>query len=102
MTAAADLLSTFATLPDLARRQFDADRILTFEGAGHIVHDLPARADGRLVSLASRPWRLDPIPYVLDGNEFEMLRAGVVARMQMLEAIIGDLYGARRTLRRRR
>ncbi len=95
MTAAADLLSTFATLSDLARRQFDADRILTFEGAGHIVHDLPARADGRLVSLASRPWRLDPIPYVLDGNEFEMLRAGVVARMQMLEAIIGDLYGAR-------
>ncbi len=98
MTAAADLLRLFAELPDLARRQYDADRILTFEGAGHIVHDLPTRADGRSVSLASRPWRLDPIPYVLDGNEFEMLRAGVVARMQMFERIIGDLYGERRLL----
>lgn len=98
MTAAADLLQSFAVLPDLARRQFDADRVLTFEGAGHIVHDLPARADGRTVSLASRPWRLDPIPYVLDSGEFEMLRAGVVARMQMFERIIADLYGARRLL----
>jgi uncharacterized circularly permuted ATP-grasp superfamily protein/uncharacterized alpha-E superfamily protein len=101
MTAAADLLHSFAALPDLARRQFDADRVLTFEGAGHIVHDLPVRADGRTVSLASRPWRLDPIPYVLDGGEFEMLRAGVVARMQMFERIIGDLYGARRLLAER-
>lgn len=96
MTAARDLLTTFTALPDLARRQFDADRILTFEGAGHIVHDLPARADGRSVSLASRPWRLDPIPCVLDAAEFEMLRAGVVARMEMLETIVADLYGDRR------
>ena len=101
MTAAADLLQSFAALPDLARRQYDADRVMTFEGAGHIVHDLPSRADGRTVSLASRPWRLDPIPYVLDSAEFEMLRAGVVARMQMFEAIIGDLYGERRLLSNR-
>ena len=101
MTAAADLLHSFAALPDLARRQYDADRVLAFEGAGHIVHDLPARADGRTVSLASRPWRLDPIPYVIDSGEFEMLRAGVVARMQMFEAILGDLYGPRRLLSER-
>jgi len=98
MTAAADLLHSFAGLPDLARRQYDADRVMAFEGAGHIVHDLPSRADGRTVSLASRPWRLDPIPYVIGSGEFEMLRVGVVARMQMFEAIIGDLYGPQRLL----
>ncbi len=98
MTVAADLLNSFAALPDLARRQYDADRVLTFEGAGHIVHDLPTRSDGRTVSLASRPWRLDPVPYVLGGAEFEMLRSGVVARMEMFERIIADLYGPRRLL----
>ena len=98
MTDATELIRRFAELPDLARRQFDADRILSFEGAGHIVHDLPTRSDGRSVSLESRPWRLDPIPYVLDSAEFEMLRAGVVARMQMLEVILADLHGERRLL----
>ncbi len=101
MTPAAELLTAFAALPDLARRQFDADQILTFEGAGHIVHDLPVRADGRSVSLASRPWRLDPIPYVIDGDEFGMLRAGVIARMTMFESILADLYGARRLVAER-
>ena len=55
---------------DLVARQHEADRLLAAEGAGHIVHDLPVRADGRTVSLASRPWRLDPIPIVIDAAEF--------------------------------
>lgn len=96
MSAAHQLLDEITGLSDLARRQYDADRILSFEGAGHIVHDLPKRADGRSVSLASRPWRLDPIPFVLESAEFEMLRAGAVARMGMIERILADLYGARR------
>ncbi|NND76183.1 MAG: hypothetical protein HKN44_14360 [Ilumatobacter sp.] len=96
MTAAHQLLDEITGFADLARRQYDADRILSFEGAGHIVHDLPKRADGRSVSLASRPWRLDPIPFVLESAEFEMLRAGAVARMSMIEQILADLYGPRR------
>lgn len=96
--SSAQLHGLFAQLPDLAQRQFDADRILSFEGAGHIVHDLPKRADGRAVSLASRPWRLDPIPFVLEQAEFEVLRAGAVARMQMFEEVLADLYGTRSLL----
>ena len=56
------------------------------------------RADGRTVSLASRPWRLDPIPIVIDAAEFTALGDRVVARMRMLEAILVDLYGARTLL----
>ena len=47
---------------ELGVRQGSIDRLLMAEGAGHIVHDLPTRSDGRSVGLASRPWRLDPLP----------------------------------------
>jgi len=97
--ADADSLMAFiAGLADLGARQIDHDRLLAAEGAGHIVHDLPLRADGRMVALESRPWRLDPIPLVIDGDEFVALADAATARMQMLEAILGDLYGGRTLL----
>ena len=96
---AASVMSTIAGLPDLRERQIDHDRLLAAEGAGHIVHDLPLRSDGRMVALESRPWRLDPVPLVIDGDEFVALADAAAARMQMLEAILGDLYGARTLLR---
>ncbi len=95
---AAALMDSIAGLADLRTRQVDHDRLLAAEGAGHIVHDLPLRADGRMVALESRPWRLDPIPVVIDGDEFVALADGAIARMRMLEAILVDLYGARTLL----
>jgi uncharacterized circularly permuted ATP-grasp superfamily protein/uncharacterized alpha-E superfamily protein len=92
------IVSRVAGLTDLARRQLDSDRQLESEGAGHIVHDLPVRADGRTVSLESRPWRLDPIPIVIDAAEFTMLGAALAARMRMLEALLDDVYGQRTLL----
>lgn len=97
-TDAAALMSSIADLRDLAARQLDHDRLLAAEGAGHIVHDLPMRADGRKVALESRPWRLDPVPLVIDGDEFTALADAAIARMQMLEAVIADIYGARTLL----
>lgn len=92
------LMSFIAGLSDLHARQADHDRLLAAEGAGHIVHDLPLRTDGRMVALESRPWRLDPIPLVIDGDEFVALSDAAIARMQMLEAILADLYGDRTLL----
>jgi uncharacterized circularly permuted ATP-grasp superfamily protein/uncharacterized alpha-E superfamily protein len=96
---AAALMSSLGQLDDLHNRQVDHDRLLAAEGSGHIVHDLPLRTDGRMVGLESRPWRLDPIPLVIEGSEFVALADGAIARMQMLEAILGDVYGARTVLR---
>lgn len=76
--------------------QHHLDRLLAAEGAGHLVHDLPVRADGREAGLASRPWRLDPIPFVLDSPTFQWLAAAVVERMAALESVLADLYGPRR------
>ena len=90
-----------APLAELCARRDVVDGLLIAEGAGHVVHDLPLRADGRAVSLESRPWRLDPIPYVIDPADFDVLEAAVRARMVAAEAIIDDLYGARRLIRER-
>lgn len=89
------------SLAELCARRDVVDGLLVAEGAGHVVHDLPLRADGRAVSLESRPWRLDPLPYVIEPAEFELLEAAVRERMAAAEAILADLYGARRLIRER-
>lgn len=85
----------------LAARQARADRILAAEGAGHLVHDLPVRADGRSARIESRPWRIDPIPITLDAGTFQWLSLAVTERMEALEAVTADLYGAQTLLRDR-
>lgn len=97
--------------PDLQRRLLDtdalparqarADRLLAADGAGHLVHDLPVRADGRLATIESRPWRVDPIPVVLDAATFRWLSLAVSERMEALEAVVADLYGERHLVRER-
>lgn len=83
----------------LVRWQAQVDRLLVAEGAGHLVHDLPVRADGRAATVASRPWRLDPIPFVIDTATFQWLSSAVIERMEALEAVLRDLYGARQLVR---
>jgi len=86
--------------PDaIAARQARADRLLAAEGAGHLVHDLPMRADGRAARLESRPWRIDPVPVVLDAGTFQWLSLAVAERMEALEAVTADLYGPRLLVR---
>ncbi len=48
----------------------------------------------------ARPWRLDPLPLVLHDREWATLEAGVVQRAELLDAVLADLYGARRLLAR--
>lgn len=85
----------------LQQRQSRTDRLLAAHGAGHLVHDLPIRADGRLAAVTSRPWRLDPIPVVLDAATFRWLSLAVAERMDALDAIVADLYGAQTLLHER-
>ena len=47
-----------------------------------------------------RPWKLDPLPLVLHDREWATLEAGVVQRAELLDAVLADLYGARRLLAR--
>ncbi len=92
---AGELRAALLDASRLSERQQRADRLLEADGAGHLVHDLPVRADGRVASIESRPWRVDPIPVVLDAATFRMLSRAVAERMRALDAVIGDLYGGR-------
>jgi uncharacterized circularly permuted ATP-grasp superfamily protein/uncharacterized alpha-E superfamily protein len=92
---------TGRSIEELRRRQALIDRLLATEGAGHVVHDLPLRSDGRAVSLASRPWRLDPEPYVIAEADFALLERAITSRVEASEAILADLYGERRLVAER-
>ncbi|GAB4582481.1 hypothetical protein Ntsu_03130 [Nocardia sp. IFM 10818] len=47
---------------------------------------------------APAPWRLDPIPLLVSAEDWATLEAGVVQRSRLLDALLADLYGPRRTL----
>jgi uncharacterized circularly permuted ATP-grasp superfamily protein/uncharacterized alpha-E superfamily protein len=81
----------------LHERQRQADRLLDAEGTGHLVHELSLGTDRHGVTAArsSRPWRLDPIPYVLPAAEFQQLAGAATQRMRLLEALLADCYGPR-------
>ncbi len=81
----------------LRRRQEEADRVIAASLAGHLVHDLRA-PDGPGVA-PNRPWRLDPVPVVLDHGVFTFLADMVRQRMQAMEVLLADVYGPRLAVR---
>ncbi|MBV8182596.1 MAG: circularly permuted type 2 ATP-grasp protein [Mycobacterium sp.] len=45
-----------------------------------------------------RPWRLDSLPLLVSAADWEILEAGLVQRSRVLDAVLADLYGSRRSL----
>jgi uncharacterized circularly permuted ATP-grasp superfamily protein/uncharacterized alpha-E superfamily protein len=45
-----------------------------------------------------RPWRLDSLPLLVPAADWEVLEAGLIQRSRVLDAVLADLYGARRSL----
>ncbi len=41
-----------------------------------------------------RPWEVDPIPLVLPADEWQAIAAGIEQRAELLNRVLGDLYGA--------
>ncbi|WP_232678499.1 circularly permuted type 2 ATP-grasp protein [Nocardioides sp. R-C-SC26] len=46
----------------------------------------------------SQPWRLDPMPLVIDAASWAPLEVGLAQRGELLNAILTDLYGAQRLI----
>ncbi len=42
---------------------------------------------------ADRPWEVDPLPLLLSAAEWEDIEAGVAQRAELLNQVLGDLYG---------
>lgn len=93
MTSARQLLELIIADPQtLAARQVEADRLIAASGAAHLLPELAGEAK-------NRPWRLDPVPYLLPGDTFAALADGVAERLRGLEELLTDLYGPRRVVR---
>ena len=50
-------------------------------------------------SVSQRPWRVDPVPLLLDQAEWTVIEAGLQQRAMLLDAILQDIYGPQRLLR---
>jgi uncharacterized circularly permuted ATP-grasp superfamily protein/uncharacterized alpha-E superfamily protein len=72
---------------DLRRVDDDIVRSLADDG---VTYSRPGRRTG--------PWRLDPMPLVIDAASWTPLEVGLAQRAELLNAILVDLYGAQRLL----
>ncbi|GGF46093.1 hypothetical protein GCM10011519_19980 [Marmoricola endophyticus] len=68
---------------DLARVGRDVTRFLADDGVTYV------RPHGR----GEVPWRLDPVPLVLDAADWASLEVGLAQRAELLDAVLVDLYG---------
>jgi uncharacterized circularly permuted ATP-grasp superfamily protein len=75
---------------DLDRLRVRADRLIVAEGANHVAHDDAGDT--------SRPWRLDPIPVLIDARQWAALERSLLQRARLLEALLADMYGPQRLL----
>lgn len=67
--------------------------------SSHSIADAPGERPPAALE-QPRPWKLDPLPLVLHDREWATLEAGIVQRAELLDAVLADLYGARRLLAR--
>ncbi len=50
-------------------------------------------------SAQGRPWQLDTLPLLIDPVEWQTLERGLLQRAELLNTIVGDIYGPQRVLR---
>ncbi|KEA61683.1 Protein containing domains DUF404, DUF407, DUF403 [Marinobacterium lacunae] len=79
--------------PDgLRERQRKAQRILRDDGATYNIAS---------AGLGSRTWGLDPVPLLIDSEEWSHIEAGLIERAELLDLVLKDLYGPRELIRHR-
>ncbi len=47
----------------------------------------------------NRPWKLDPIPFLIEQEEWEAISKGLIQRARLLDAIYKDIYGSRKLIK---
>jgi uncharacterized circularly permuted ATP-grasp superfamily protein/uncharacterized alpha-E superfamily protein len=78
------MLSALGT-DEIDRRFSAADRQLRESGVFYRVYEDPTGVE--------RTWPLSHIPLVIDAAEWEALKAGLIQRAELLEAVLADCYG---------
>jgi uncharacterized circularly permuted ATP-grasp superfamily protein/uncharacterized alpha-E superfamily protein len=73
----------------LIARSADTRRLLADDGVSYRPPD----------GSTDQPWALDPLPVLFDAGRWTELAAGLAQRALLLDRLLADLYGPRRTLR---
>ncbi len=76
---------------ELLLRWERARQLLEDNGVTYNVYGDPRGVD--------RPWQLDAVPMLLDADEWAGIEAAVSQRAELLDRILGDVYGPQRLLR---
>ncbi len=76
---------------ELAERRKKAMRILRDDGATYNIYSA-AQMD--------RTWPLDPVPWVIDSEEWSLIEAGLLERAELFNFILQDIYGPRELIKR--
>src|SRR3954462_14105168 len=48
---------------------------------------------------ADRPWEVDPLPLLISADEWNEIEAGIAQRADLLNRVLGDIYGPQTLLR---
>ncbi len=75
----------------LREREQKARRILRDDGATYNIY-------GREPAPSSN-WELDPVPYIIDSEDWGGIEAGLLERAELFNLVLRDLYGPRTLLR---
>ena len=99
---------------ELDHRRRETERLLRQDGVTYNVYDEGGETgdrDGRrqpgvvgartpVRHARSTPWVLDPIPMLLDADEWATIERGLVQRAELYNLILTDLYGPRELVRK--
>ncbi len=74
-------------------------RVLT-EATSRMLDDLGTTFNVyRDVGGARQPYEIDPIPFMIEFQEWQTVSKGLAQRLRLLEAVLADLYGPRKLLK---
>ncbi|MBU1658291.1 circularly permuted type 2 ATP-grasp protein [bacterium] len=79
-------------LDALKKKQADIDWHLEDNGVTYNIYD---NHDGQI----SRSWSLDPIPFVIAGEEWESIKKGLQQRAKLFNLILKDLYSEQKLIK---
>ena len=77
---------------ELQERWDTAQRLVRENGTTYNIYDETGES--------TRPWRMDPIPFLIGPDEWQALETGLIQRAKLLNAVVQDIYGEQTLLKR--
>jgi len=88
----APLMESLQTIgpEELERRWGRAERRIRENGITYNIYNDPQGAN--------RPWKIDVLPFMIAGDEWRYIEAGIIQRARLLSMLLEDLYGSQTLL----